>query len=117
MAIFNSKLLVYQRATINFAEILPYTIPNTIHPSTGGIRWLSGDGSQDLSLLSLKPVIYAANVAEVQQPIVLFGWFHGKSQTEMDNWVCLKMVSTPLYPMVLLIIIPLWKMASYHWEY
>ena len=26
-------------------------------------------------------------------------------------WVCLKMVSTPLYPMVLLIIIPSWKMA------
>ena len=30
-------------------------------------------------------------------------------------WVCLKMVSTPLYPMVLLIIIPMkWL---FHWEY
>ena len=32
-------------------------------------------------------------------------------------WVCLKMLCTPLYPMVLLIIIPFFKMASYHWEY
>ena len=27
------------------------------------------------------------------------------------NWVCLKMLCTPLYPLVLLIIIPIWKMA------
>ena len=33
------------------------------------------------------------------------------------KWVCLKIGNTPLYPMVLLIIIPSWKMASYHWEY
>ena len=33
------------------------------------------------------------------------------------KWVCLKMVSTPLYPMVLLIIIPFWKMAIINWEY
>ena len=33
------------------------------------------------------------------------------------KWVCLKMLCTTLNPMVLLIIIPFWKMASYHWEY
>ena len=30
---------------------------------------------------------------------------------QITKWVCLKMLCTPLYPMVLLIIIPFWKMA------
>ena len=34
---------------------------------------------------------------------------------DVDIWVCLKMLCTPLYPMVLLIIIPIkWL---FHWEY
>ena len=40
---------------------------------------------------------------------------HCGDQMEDEIWVCLKMLCTPLYPMVLLIIIPIkWL---FHWEY
>ena len=84
----------------NYFQTHPYEISvkrfHPFHPSAPGS---SGSGSSRVRHVGDKP--------------------HGSRRSEQVIWVCLKMLCTPLYPMVLLIIIPMKNgyFIGKYWEY